>query len=230
MKPLKRRCVMDANDREERKSFLALTKAHLSGNDLPAALNLAQARLERRPGDPDARMTLCRISLRQGRIDEARAMLEEMEESIAGLSEIYAGMGDACLEKGTREAAERYFRKCLLFNPDAQLAGEVLEKLGKIEEQRETAAAEKEKTAPIPSAFQTVTLAELYLRQGHLRPAEEVLEAILQREPQQERAAAMLREVREMIRREEAAQSVAPVIAELSRWLENICRSSGHGA
>lgn len=133
---------MDANDREERKSFLALTEAHVNGNDLPAALNLARARLERRPGDLDARMTLCRIRLRQGRMDEARAMLEEMEESIAGLSEIYAGMGDACLEKGMREAAERYFRKCLLLGPDAPLAGDVLEKLGKIEEQSEIAAAE----------------------------------------------------------------------------------------
>lgn len=33
-----------------------------------------------------------------------------------------------------------------------------------------------------------------------------------------------------MIRREEAAQRDAPVIAELSRWLENIGKSRGHAA
>jgi len=75
-----------------------------------------------------------------------------------------------------------------------------------------------------------VTLAELYIRQGHLPLAAEVLEAIIAREPQQEKAAVMLREVRELIRREDAARRYAPVVAELSRWLGNIGRLRGHAA
>jgi tetratricopeptide (TPR) repeat protein len=221
---------MDANDREERDAFLAQTEAYLKGNDWPAVLDLAQGRLERLPGDLDARMAICRVWIQQGRMDEAREMLREMDETITSLSQIYAYMGDACLKKGMMEETGRYYRKFLSLNHDAPLVGDVSEKLRCIEEQRETAAAEGEEEAQVPSAFQTATLAELYIRQGHLSMAAEVLEAILQKEPQQERAAGMLREVREMIRREASAQRVAPVIAELSRWLENIVRLRVHAA
>ena len=221
---------MDANDREERDAFLAQTEAYLKENDWPAVLDLAQGRLERLPGDLDARMAICRVWIQQGRMDEAREMLREMDETITNLSQIYACMGDACLKKGMMEETGRYYRKFLALNPDVSLAGDVSEKLRSIEEQRETAAAEGEEEAQIPSAFQTATLAELYIRQGHLPMAAEVLEAILRKEPQQERAAGMLREVREMIRREASAQRVAPVVAELSRWLENIVRLRVHAA
>jgi len=221
---------MDANDREERDAFLAQTEAYLKGSDWPAVLDLARGRLERLPGDLDARMAICRVWIQQGRMDEAREMLRELDETIASLSQIYACMGDACLKKGMMEETGRYYRKFLALNPDGPLAGDVSEKLRSIEEQRETAAAEGEEEAQIPSAFQTATLAELYIRQGHLPMAAEVLEAILRKEPQQERAAGMLREVREMIRREASAQRVAPVIAELSRWLENIVRLRVHAA
>jgi len=221
---------MDANDREDRDAFLAQTEAYLKENDWPAVLDLAQGRLERLPGDLDARMAICRVWIQQGRMDEAREMLREMDETITNLSQIYACMGDACLKKGMMEETGRYYRKFLALNPDVSLAGDVSEKLRSIEEQRETAAAEGEEEAQIPSAFQTATLAELYIRQGHLPMAAEVLEAILRKEPQQERAAGMLREVREMIRREASAQRVAPVVAELSRWLENIVRLRVHAA
>ncbi|OGP85423.1 MAG: hypothetical protein A2V87_08200 [Deltaproteobacteria bacterium RBG_16_58_17] len=221
---------MDANDRKEKDAFLAQAEAHLKRNDWPAVLDLAQRRLERLPGDLDARMAICRVWIQQGRMDEALEMLGEMEETLACFSRIYAFLGDACLKKGMREEAVRYYRKFIVLNPDVPLAGDVSEKLKSIEEQRETAAAEGEEEAQIPSAFQTATLAELYIRQGHLPMAAEVLEAILRKEPQQERAAGMLREVREMIRREASAQRAAPVIAELSRWLENIVRLRVHAA
>ena len=222
---------MDAYDREGRDSFLAQTEAHLSGNNLTAALDLARERLERIPGDLDARMAICRIWVEMGRIDEAREMLGEMEETLACLSRIYACLGDACLKKGMKEEAERYYRKFIVLNPGGPQAEEISERLRDIEEQRPTAAMkEEEETAQIPSAFQTVTLAELYIRQGHLPLAAEVLEAIIAREPQQEKAAVMLREVRELIRREDAARRYAPVVAELSRWLGNIGRLRGHAA
>jgi tetratricopeptide (TPR) repeat protein len=221
---------MDADEREEREAFLAQTEAYLKGNDWPAVLDLAQGRLERLPGDLDARMAICRVRIQQGRMDEAREMLREMDETITSLSRIYACMGDACLKKGLMEETGRYYRRFLSLNPDVPLTGDVSEKLRSIEEQRETAAAEGEEEAQIPSAFQTATLAELYIRQGHLPMAAEVLEAILRKEPQQERAGGMLREVREMIRREASAQRVAPVIAELSRWLDNIARLRVHAA
>ena len=52
---------MDEMDLQERKSFLTQTEAYLDRNELPAVLNLAEARLKRTPGDLDARMTIGRV-------------------------------------------------------------------------------------------------------------------------------------------------------------------------
>ena len=76
-----------------------------------------------------------------------------------------------------------------------------------------------------------MTLAELYIRQGHLRPAEEVLEKIIGQEPQNEKAAGLLQEVREIEPPGGVAAAIpGVVIDELSRWLDNIGRVRGHAA
>ena len=79
-----------------------------------------------------------------------------------------------------------------------------------------------------PEDFLTVTLAELYIRQGHLRQAESVLEKIVRREPQNDRAAGLLRDVRGRLQPATASPKDAAVAAELSRWLDNVGRLRGH--
>ncbi|MCX5819319.1 MAG: tetratricopeptide repeat protein [Deltaproteobacteria bacterium] len=222
---------MDENDRQERKSFLSQMEAYFGRNEVQAVLNLAQARLKRAPGDLDARIMICRVWLLQGRLDEARDMLNEMEEILASFSHVYACMGDICMKRGMREAAEDYYGKLKVLNPGAAPARDMPERLKGIEELHETdEEGETEENAGIPSGFQTVTLAELYIRQGHFLPAEEVLEKIIGGDPQNEKAAALLTEVREQLRRAVSAQPDAGVIAELSRWLDNIGRLRGHAA
>jgi tetratricopeptide (TPR) repeat protein len=222
---------MDEMDLQERKSFLAQAEAYIDRNELRAVLDLAEARLKRTPGDLDARMTICRVWLLQGRIDEARDMLHEMEDILASLSQIYVCMGDICMKKGMREVAEDYYGKFKVLNPDAPLARDMSERLKGIEELHETdEEGDAEGDAGIPTDFQTVTLAELYIRQGHLRPAEEVLEKIIGQDPQNEKAAGLLQEVRERLLKGASAQQYAGVIAELSRWLDNIGRLRAHAA
>jgi tetratricopeptide (TPR) repeat protein len=210
-----------------RDAFLEEAEAFLDACDDETALALAEARLLRMPGDLDARSVICRVRIRQGRMDEAAEMLREMEVSLASLARVYACMRDACLEKGMQELAQTYYRKFMSLNPDAPLAPEIAERLEGIAPVMETdAQGEAGDTAQVPSDFQTVTLAELYFRQGHLRPAAEVLEAIIRKEPEQEKAAALLREVWA----EESRQRYPHVIDELSRWLDNIGRMRGHAA
>ena len=222
---------MDENDRQERKSFLSQMEAYLGRNEVQTVLNQAQARLQRTPGDLDARIMICRVWLLQGRLDEARDMLNEMEEILASFSHVYTCMGDICMKRGMREAAEDYYGKFKVLNPGAPPVRDMSERLKGIEELHETdEEGETEETAGIPSDFQTVTLAELYIRQGHFRPAEEVLEKIIGEDPQNEKAASLLTEVRKQLRREVSAQPDAAVIAELSRWLNNISRLRGHAA
>jgi Tfp pilus assembly protein PilF len=216
---------------QERKLFLLQAETYLDQKDDQTALSLAQARLKRTPGDLDARIVICRVWLQQGRIDEARDMLHEMEEIIASLSQIYVCMGDICMKKGMEDSAETFYRKFMVLNPGAPRVRDILERLKGIEELHETnTEGETEGDAGIPPDFQTVTLAELYIRQGHLRSAEEVLEKIVGQEPQNGKAAGLLQEVRERILREASAQQYAGVITELSRWMDNIGRVRGHAA
>jgi tetratricopeptide (TPR) repeat protein len=226
---------MDADPREERNAFLEQTEALLKGEDWQSALVAALARLGRLPGDPDARMVLCRVRIRQGRLDEARELLGGLEGFLSGLAASHAAMGDACLERGMAEEAAAHYRKSLALDPAAAPAADAAGKLRAAEERRgmETRAeAEEEAEAPaeVPPDFRTVTLAELYVRQGHLGAAEELLEEILRGEPDGKRAAGLLREVREKIRGEALAKRNRRAIAELSRWLGNIGRLSGHAA
>jgi tetratricopeptide (TPR) repeat protein len=222
---------MDEMEIRERKSFLAQAEAHLERNELPETLGLAQARLKRIPVDLDARIVICRVRLLQGRLDEARDMLNEMEEILASFSHVYACMGDICTKRGMQEAAEDYYGKFNVLNPGAPPARDMSERLKGSEELHEMdEEGETEGAAGVPSDFRTVTLAELYLRQGHLRQAEEVLEKIAGDDPQNGKAAALLAEVREKLLREASAQRYAGVIAELSRWLDNIDRLRVHAA
>ena len=218
---------------QSRQSFLEEAETFLQKGDARAALDRAGLRLEQLPDDPDARIVICRAHILEGRPEEAGEMLRGMEELLTNLARIYRELGDLFLEKGVPESARIYYSKFISLNPDAPAALEIAERIRNIPEARGTddgAGPGEEEATEVPEDFRTVTLAELYIRQGHLQAAKEVLEAILRKDPQQEGAANRLREVMERLSAEEAAAKAAPVIDELSRWLDNIGRLRGDAA
>jgi tetratricopeptide (TPR) repeat protein len=285
---------MNEHDLRERKAFLEEVEAPLVKSDYLTVLRLAESRLKRMPGDLDARIVICRVWIEQERFKEAGEMLSEMEEILASLSQIYTRMGDIYLRKGMPESAQAFYRTYMSLHPDTPMAREISERLKAVSQTAATdagAIAEAEEATQVPDHFQTVTLAELYVRQGHLPMAEEVLSAILNRGPHHPKAAELLREVRERIAaqekseagsapglpreeprrmpapatpgdvderivglekpavkpvaelleelqglrdkitdRKEPGEKHAPIIAELSRWLNNIGRLSSHAA
>ena len=197
---------MNENDLHERKAFLEEAESLLSKGDYLTVLSLAESRLKRTPGDMDARIVICRVWIGQERLEEAGEMLQEMEDILAGLSQIYTCMGDIYLRKGMAESAQVFYRTFVSLNPDTPTARKISERLEGISEQHATddpERAEQEEAAQAPDDIQTVTLAELYARQGHLRMAEEILEAILGRGFHHPKAAELLREVRERIANQE---------------------------
>lgn len=208
----------------EREAFREQTEAFLAAGDNETALAAAETRLLRMPGDLDARGLICRVRIRQGRLEEAEALLRDMERSLAGLSRVYAALCDAYRSQGLEEKAEATLRKYRALSPDAAPAPEGAP--GAIAEPEQAA----EPAAEVPSDFQTVTLAELYIRQGHLGAAAELLGAIAGREPGNARAVQLLAEVRETLRRQEAERQNRAVIGELSRWLDNVGRLRGHAS
>jgi tetratricopeptide (TPR) repeat protein len=216
---------------QEKKAFLEQMESCLDRNEPQAALDLARERLKQRPGDPDALVGICRARIMEGRIDKAGEMLEEAEEIVANLSRIYAFMGDVCIKKGMEDAAEEFYRRSMILNPGAHWARDIIRRLNGVEEPQGTdAEAKAEEGAEIPPDFRTPTLAELFIRQGHLRPAEELLEKIVEQEPQNEKASRLLEEVRDRMRAQAAEKRNAALIAELSRWLNQMDRVRGHVA
>lgn len=206
---------MNDNPLHERKAFLEEAGSLLCQGDHLKVLSLAKSRLKRTPGDMDARIAICRVWIEQERLEEAGEMLREMEDILAGLSHIYACMGDIYLRKGMAESAQDFYRTFVNLNPDTPMARKISERIESIAQQHvadEPERKEKEEVATVPDDFRTVTLAELYARQGHLRMAEEILEAILGRGPHHPKAAELLREVRDKIaHQEEPGENPEPV-------------------
>jgi len=224
---------MDNNQSLGRKSFLAEMEPHFERNEPQTVLDLAQDRLKKIPDDLDARIAICRVWLQQGRIDESRDMLGEIEDILSGLSRLYVCMGDLYTKKGLEKEAEMFYRKFTALNPASPLplAGEVrLKNMGDAEANDDERGEDDGESADISADLGTVTLAGLYIRQGHFQMAEEMLEKITGRDPGNERAGGLLRDVRARLGKKEGGQKNAGVMVELSRWLDNIGNLRRHAA
>ena len=239
---------MDEKKSQERNAFLAGVEENFQRGDFETILMTAGLRLKRMPGDLDARLAICRARIEQGALGEAGDLLSEVERILAGLDRVCALLRELGKQAGLTDETRALFEKFGLAAP----AGAAMEtpadsrnRLPRQETQaapvraEAVAAAEAEtprqgdlpaggEASEAPEDFLTVTLAELYIRQGHLRQAESVLEKIVRREPQNDRAAGLLRDVRGRLQPATASPKDAAVAAELSRWLDNVGRLRGH--
>lgn len=226
---------MESVDRLGRERFLAEAEALFADDNLQAAEELAAARLEWKPDDLPARVLTCRVQIRQGRLDEAREILQGIEEDLATLVTLYIPFAELCLARGLDREAASCYEKFIRLNPGTPEAAAVAERLHEIGSRdgnsaTEVGEPETVETGEVPPDFQTVTLAELYIRQGHLTQAVDLLEAILRRDPGQAGAARRLEEIRKGLERPGASPDSASIAAELSRWLQNIGRLRTHAA
>ena len=239
---------MDEKKSQERNAFLAGVEENFQRGDFETILMTAGLRLKRMPGDLDAQLAICRARIEQGALGEVGDLLSEVERILAGLDRVCALLRELGKQAGLTDETRALFEKFGLAAP----AGAAMEtpadsrnRLPRQETQaapvRAEAVAAAEAEAPrqgdlptggeaseAPEDFLTVTLADLYIRQGHLRQAESVLEKIVGREPQNDRAAGLLRDVRGRLQTATASPKNAAVAAELSRWLDNVGRLRGH--
>jgi tetratricopeptide (TPR) repeat protein len=211
---------MDENIAQRRRSFLAEMAPYFERNESQTVMSLAQDRLEKSPDDLNARIAICRVWLQQGRLDAVREMLKETEGTLTGLADLYMSLGDVYLQRGLEAEAERFYQKFAALNPAPDQEVEQTDR-GK-PAGNDVDQDEEGSNASVPSDFETVTLAELYMRQGHQRMAEEILEKIARRDPQNSKARGLLNEIHGRRGQGEDAGINVGIIAELARWLENI--------
>ncbi|PKN51174.1 MAG: hypothetical protein CVU55_13655 [Deltaproteobacteria bacterium HGW-Deltaproteobacteria-13] len=216
----------------DRNDFLCEAEELLRQNNMLKAFHLAEDRLHAFCADPDAYTVRCRALIGMGRLEDVRETLKEVEEIISELTHVYERVGDAYREKGFHQDAAACYEKVISLHPGAEKAREVIGKMFLLEQEDNPVTA-----APpdiihnenIPEQeFFTITLAQLYIEQGHLPDAEIILEEIVKKEPQNVQALAMLDGLRaSMVSPPPANGKVLKtddLIRTLSSWLKNIER------
>jgi len=126
------------------------------------------------------------------------------------------------------------YQKFLSLNPHAENFGEVAEKIALLqrEESRALEVDESDSADISKPEFYTITLAELYIQQGHLKMAADILAEIIKREPSNVQARVKLDTVEAaLVLKSSPGGTVAltdNLINILSCWLDNIGRLKKH--
>ncbi len=226
---------------KEREEFLSIAEAYINKNLYEEASHIAESWLKRYPIDADANIIRCHALLRMGNLEKVGELLNDLEAKVLELSRIYHRVGDLCLDAGLTKEAMKFYRKFISLNPAVSSAKEVYKKVNALAATMDDASAESDADAynnadRVAPDFYTTTLAELYIRQGHLDMALDVLGEILKREPENRMAADRLNDVMAMkhdgIREKTSLlmEQNEVVIRELTKWLENIYRSRSHAS
>ena len=200
--------------------FLPLADLYRRAGRLSEARRILEAGLEDHPGFVTARAALGLVLAEMGEAADARAALGEVlqadPDNLLALRLLAADAGD----RGQWDDACRHYERLLRLEPEAPA---VRHGLREARAKRDAAVATPatptspappttpepaaEPTAPAsagaptpaapaaPGGFETPTLAELYLRQGHVEKARVILERILAADPGREDARRVLAKV-----------------------------------
>jgi len=226
---------MDKGALREREELLSIAEAYIEQNLYKQALHIAESWLTRYPIDADANIVRCHALLKMGELEKVNEILKDVENTVLQLSRIYNRVGDLCMDGGLTQEAIKYYRKFISLNPESPIAKDTSEKINTLVSAVDGSynRSDEDRYSNIDyvaSDFYTLTLSELYITQGHLDMAYDVLSEILKRDPGNQLVANKLKDVRAMInegkKKEESShlRKDEDVIQELTRWLKNIDR------
>jgi thioredoxin-like negative regulator of GroEL len=224
------------NFEEGRNNFLREAENLLRQNNLPGVLSLAGQRLQNYPADADALGIYCEALIGMGRLEKMRQLLDGVMEIISGLNIICERAGDACREKGFYHEASVCYEKFMSLRPETERSREIIGKMAFSEDEDSPQAVidfSCTENASEQKIF-TVTMAQLYIEQGHLQDAQIILDEIIKKEPHNAQALAILEELRDSRARQLVgkAQSLKKdnLVKMLSSWLKNIERLKNNAA
>lgn len=215
---------------EGNEQFLSQAESLLKQGLSREAFSLARARLAVFPGDMDARMICGRALAAMGSIGTALAIFEEIKKDVVKWVCVLEYMGDVFQQRGERERASDCYQTLSQVSSDPSQRERLL---GKIQALNEGPGEHAETLIDnLSGSFKTMTMADLYIRQGHLDLAKKVLKEMAQSEPGNIRVAERLREIEARLEGQapgEKEERVKAVLQELNRWLKNVERRGSHG-
>ncbi|MBD3221770.1 tetratricopeptide repeat protein [bacterium] len=204
--------------------FLPLADLYRRSGELEHARDLLERGLEAHPRFVAARAALGLVQVQLGQTDAARASLDQVlgvdPDNVLALEVLLDEAADRGDWEGVRDLASRMLRLKpedpsvaeALQGARARLEGEPTAATTVVatsaDDDAATAAPEAEAGAAADyRAFETPTLAELYLRQGHVDKARRIVERILGADPDREDAL-------ELMARIEAPDGATPEAAD----------------
>ncbi len=212
----------------ERRDFVNQLESFLRQKLLSEALKMAEERLARFPDDIDAKTFINLVLIATGRIEESRDLLHSMEKDIQRLSFFYLRAADAYREKRLNPDAVACYQKFLALDPHSENSAEVAAQIALLQKElapNHEVGQSDSSDMPKPE-FYTLTLADLYIRQGHTKTAADILAEIIKREPANVQARVKLDYLKAAAALKSSPGDAAPsadiLIKTLSCWLENI--------
>ena len=190
----------------DRKEFIARAEACLE-QDPALAVDLALERLRIYPDDTEAKIILGIGWYRKGERDPALDVLRGLSNDVIRWSPVFSILSELCRDQGLDEEAERASRIYMSMNPESPEAiADLEDRLRRESRTYPEAGAEKpdeDVGLPRTADFKTLTLADLYARQGYRELAEALLKEILATDPQNHDALERLRKLRPQAREDE---------------------------
>ncbi len=196
----------------DRKEFVARAEAYLE-QDPALAVDLALERLRIYPDDMEAKIILGIGWYRKGEMEPALEVLQGIAEDVVRWSPVFSILSELGREQGLDEVADQASRIYMSLNPESPEAIASLEDRLRRESRSYpdpgNEKSEEEVGLPNSADFKTLTLADLYARQGYRELAEALLKEILASDPENQDAMDRLLKLRPHLQEE-----VKPTIPE----------------
>ena len=168
---------------KEREAFISKAATSLETGKYSQAKAFAEERLGQFPGDVDAWLVLAGCAVKEGRYSDAHAILHDLDCILPGWPHIQECLGDMYLMRGMSAEAHEAYRRAL--NPDEKLRERIAAKVSRFAGTAEENDGEKTAadTCRMSFDFHTIALADLYLNQGHIDRARDIVQKILEEDP-----------------------------------------------
>jgi tetratricopeptide (TPR) repeat protein len=201
--------------------FAPLADAYRKQSSLDEALNICRKGLEKHPNYTSARVVLGRIYQEQEKIEQAVAEFKKVLETDPENLMAHSLLGEIYVSRGDHQAAIEEYQKILTLNPDDEETQDALkqaiEKAAGEQKQNKLPKKEmvnSEKRSPPKESTASLTIAELYLKQGHFDKAIEVFQELFANDPQN----LMLRQkLAEVVDRQQRESAVDTTISKLKK-------------
>jgi tetratricopeptide (TPR) repeat protein len=201
-----------------------LAHEYLEKGQYSLSLNLAKEGLIANPDDISATVIACQSYLGMGNSEAARDYLARLDPVRDELSQLFKNFGDVYMRQGNSGQARIFLEKSAALAPRA---GDQAENLGPGDDDPEEDEGLQDRPLELGPDFQTLTMAELYIRQGHHEGARAILTAILARDPNHQEARKQLEAVLALLNERISDLPIdkkTAVVHELSRWLTKLGR------